>query len=152
MIRMSRTFALLLFCAITLPIFSYAQAAPGTSDRPFVVEYYYKAKWGHADEFLKLFKKNHYPLLKKGVESGRVVKVWMDQPRYHTTEDGRWDFRVTIVFKNATVANEPVDESALRKQMYPDQETFQREEQRRFEILDAHWDLPVKTVDLDANP
>jgi hypothetical protein len=24
-----------------------------------------------------------------------------------------------------------------------------REEQRRFEILDAHWDLPVKTVDLD---
>jgi hypothetical protein len=65
-IRMSRTFALLLFCAITLPIFSYAQAAPGTSDRPFVVEYYYKAKWGHADEFLKLFKKNHYPAAQEG--------------------------------------------------------------------------------------
>jgi len=25
-----------------------------------------------------------------------------------------------------------------------------REEQRRFEVLDAHWDVPVKTVDLDA--
>jgi len=24
------------------------------------------------------------------------------------------------------------------------------EEQRRFEILDAHWDLPVKDVDLEA--
>jgi hypothetical protein len=150
-IRMSRAFAFLLFFAITLPIASQAQIA-STPDRPFVVEYYYKAKWGHADEFLRLFKKNHYPLLKKGVESGRVTKVWMDQPRYHTTEDGRWDFRVTIVFKNATVANEPVDESALQKQMYPDQETFQREEQRRFEILDAHWDLPVKMVDLDAKP
>ncbi len=148
-IRMIRVFALLLFFAITLPIVARAQAAPATSDKPFVVEYYYKAKWGHADEFLKLFKKNHYPLLKKGVESGRVVKVWMDQPRYHTTEDGRWDFRVTIVFKNATVANESVDESALQKQMYPDQETFQREEQRRFEILDGHWDLPVKTVELE---
>jgi hypothetical protein len=148
-IRMSRTFATLLFFAIAVPIISRAQAAPATSDKPFVVEYYYKAKWGHADEFLKLFKKNHYPLLKKGVESGRVVKVWMDQPRYHTTEDGRWDFRVTIVFKNATVANESVDESVLQKQMYPDQETFQREEQRRFEILDGHWDLPVKTVDLE---
>jgi hypothetical protein len=149
-IRMFRFYVSLLFFAIALPILSYAQVAPATSDRPFVIEYYYKAKWGHADEFLKLFKKNHYPLLKKGVESGRVVKVWMDQPRYHTTEDGRWDFRVTIVFKNAALANEPVDESALQKQMYPDQETFQREEQRRFEILDAHWDLPVKPMDLDA--
>jgi len=29
---------------------------------------------------------------------------------------------------------------------------FQREEQRRFEIIDAHWDLPVKAMDLDAKP
>jgi hypothetical protein len=150
--RMFRVLMLFLFCTIILSVSSYAEAAPATSDKPFVIEYYYKAKWGHADEFLKLFKKNHYPLLKKGVESGRVVKVWMDQPRYHTTEDGRWDFRVTIVFKNSTVANEPFDEAALQKQLYPDQETFQREEQRRFEILDAHWDLPIKTMDLDAKP
>jgi len=130
----SRAFALLLFVTITLPIASHAQVAPATSDKPFVVEYYYKAKWGHADEFLRLFKKNHYPVLKK------------------ETEDGRWDYRVTIVFKNAAVANETFDEAALQKQMYPDQETFQREEQRRFEILDGHWDLPVKAVDVDAKP
>ena len=71
--------------------------APG---QPYVIEYYYKTKWGHADEFLRLFKKNQYPLLKKEVEMGRMLKVWMDQPRYHVTEDGRWDYRVTIVFKN----------------------------------------------------
>src|SRR5581483_10824449 len=117
--------------------------------KPFVVEYYYKAKWGHADEFLRLFKKNHYPLLKKQVEMGRMLKVWMDQPRYHATEDGRWDYRVTIVFKNATVANEPFDEDALKKQLWPDQSTYEKEEQRRFEILEAHWDLPVKTLDLE---
>ena len=28
-----------------------------TADRPFVVEYYYKAKWGYAEEFIRLFKK-----------------------------------------------------------------------------------------------
>jgi hypothetical protein len=122
---------------------------PMPTDQPFVVEYYYKARWGYADEFLKLFKKNHYPLLKKQVELGRMVKVWMDQPRYHTTEDGRWDYRVTIVFKNATVANEAFDEDSLKKQLFPDQEAYQHEEQRRFTILEAHWDLPVKTVDLD---
>jgi hypothetical protein len=126
---------------------AFAQAA---TDRPFMVEYYYKTKWGHADEFLRLFKKNHYPLLKKEVEMGRMNKVCMDQPRYHTTEDGRWDYRVTIVFKNASVANEPFDEDALKKQLFPDQETYQREEQRRFEILDAHWDLPVRAVELEG--
>jgi hypothetical protein len=125
-----------------------AQTVP-PSDKPFVVEYYYKARWGYADEFLKLFKKNHYPLLKKEVEMGRMLKVWMDQPRYHTTEDGRWDYRVTIVFKNAAVANEDLDETAIKKQLWPDQETYEREEQRRFTILEAHWDLPVKTVELD---
>ena len=66
----------------------FSQTAPGAPGQPFVIEYYYKAKWGHADEFLRLFKKNHYPLLKKQVEMGRMLKVWMDQPRYQTTEDG----------------------------------------------------------------
>jgi hypothetical protein len=152
LIRTSLALALLFLLSIVLPTASHTQAASTASDRPFAVEYYYKAKWGHADEFLKLFKKNHYPVLKKEMEMGRIAKVWMDQPRYHTTEDGRWDFRVTIVFKNATVANEPFDEAALQKQMYPDQDTFQREEQRRFEILDGHWDLPVKTVDIEVKP
>jgi hypothetical protein len=147
--RASRIFAPLLFLAVLLPLTVNAQSGATSADQHFVVEYYYKTKWGHADEFLKLFKKNHYPVLKKEVEMGRMVKVWMDQPRYHTTEDGRWDFRVTIVFKNATVANEPFDEAALQKQLFPDQDTFHKEEQRRFEILDAHWDLPIKTLDLE---
>jgi hypothetical protein len=142
--------------AVLLAVFVLVSFLPSqaqsSSGQPFVVEYYYKAKWGHADEFLKLFKKNHYPLLKKEVEMGRMLKVSVDQPRYHTTEDGRWDFRVTIVFKNATVADEPFDEVQLKKELWPDQATYEREEQRRFEILDSHWDLPVKNVEIDAKP
>jgi len=140
--------SLLTLCLTAVP--QTAAAAQGSEEKPFVIEYYYKAKWGHADEFLRLFKKNHYPLLKKEVELGRMLKVWVDQPRYHTTEDGRWDYRVTIIFKNATVANEAFDEDALKKQLFPDQDTYSKEEQRRFEILDAHWDLPVKALDLEG--
>lgn len=125
-------------------------AASG-KDQPYVIEYYYKTKWGHAEEFLALFKKNHYPVLKKEIELGRMVRVSMTVPRYHTTEDGRWDYRVTIVFKSAAVANDNFDSSALIKQLYPDQETYKKEEQRRFEILEAHWDLPIKDADLDAH-
>jgi hypothetical protein len=141
--------ALVLAAATVAPVAIQAQTASPSADKPFVVEYYYKTKWGNAEEFLKLFKKNHYPLLKKQVEMGRMVKVWIDQPRYHSTEDGRWDYRVTIVFKNATVANEAFDEDALKKQLFPDQDAYQHEEQRRFAILDAHWDVPIKTVELD---
>jgi hypothetical protein len=136
--------------------FSTSAMAQGTAtataaqDKPFVVEYYYKVKWGYADEFITLFKKNHYPLLKKQVEMGRMLQVSAAAPRYHMTEDGRWDYRVTIVFKSATVANDGFDEKTLIEQLYPDQATYKKEEQRRFEILDAHWDLPLKDVELNA--
>src|SRR5258705_11603368 len=142
----------LLLALLTLPMFPATLPAQNadTPGKPFVVEYYYKTKWGSADEFLQLFKKNHYPLLKKQVEMGRMLKVWMDQPRYHTTEDGRWDYRVTIVFKNSTVANEPFDEDAIKKQLWPDQAAYKKEEQRRFEILLSHWDLPIRAVDLEG--
>ena len=139
-----------LFTATFFPHISAAQNAPASSDSPYVIEYYYKAKWGHADEFLSLFKKNHLPVLKKEMELGRILHVTLASPRYHATEDGRWDFRVTITFKNAAIANDNFDSAALTKQLFPDQDTFKKEEQRRFEILDAHWDLPLKDVPLDS--
>ena len=141
---------------IAFPVSSALQAQTNSSqqqnaaDKPFVIEYYYKVKWGHAEEFIALFKKNHYPVLKKEIELGRIIKVFAQVPRYHTTEDGRWDFRTTIVFKNAQIANDNFDSAPLLKQLFPDQDSYKKEEQRRFEILDAHWDLPIKDFDLDA--
>jgi hypothetical protein len=128
--------------------FAQPPAAP-KADAPYVVEYYYTAKWGYADDFIRLFKKNHYPLLKKQVESGRILKVSAVKPRFHATEDGRWDYRVTLVFKNVLAAHESSGEDALKRQLFPDQDTFQREEQRRFEILLAHWDVPIADVSLE---
>ncbi len=152
----SRVMIAVLGLLLTLwPGFGNVHANPGAmaanaNEQPYAIEYYYKAKWGHAEEFLTLFKKNHYPVLKKEIELGRMLKVSMTVPRYHTTEDGRWDYRVTIVFKSAAIANDNFDSAPLIKQLYPDQETYKKEEQRRFEILDAHWDLPIKDVDLDT--
>jgi hypothetical protein len=126
-----------------------AQGAPPQmgADQPYTMEYYYKVQWGHQQEFLQLFLKNHYPLLQKNVESGRMLSVRIEQPANHTTEDGRWDFRVTIRFKNSTVATTSnPDEDRLLKQLWPDQEKYKREEQRRFEILMGHWDLPVTDI------
>ena len=122
---------------------------PSRTEQPYVVEYYYQARWGYADEFIRLFRKNHFPVLRKEMESGRILSVTANAPRFHGTEDRRWDYRVTIVFRNAQVASTPdPNADANLRQLFPDQETFRREEQRRFEILVAHWDVPIVTVDL----
>jgi hypothetical protein len=84
------------------------------------------------------------------MELGRILKVFAVAPRYHTTEDGRWDYRTTIIFKSAEIAHDTFDSAALLRQLFPDQDAYKREEQHRFEILDAHWDVPIKDVDLDA--
>jgi hypothetical protein len=119
-----------------------------TQDEPFVADYYYKAKWGYADEFIMLFKKNHYPILKKQIETGRILSVTAVKPRYHSTEDGRWDYRVTIVFKNMAASLDQASEEPIIKKLYPDQDTYKREEQRRFEILIGHWDTPIVAIPL----
>jgi hypothetical protein len=126
-----------------------AQGAPpqGGSDQPYTVEYYYKCQWGHQAEFKELFLKNHYPLLKKIESTGRILSVKIESPTLHTTEDGRWDFRVTIRYKNSTVGTTAnPDEEAFIKELWPDQKTYAKEEQRRFEILLGHWDLPVTDI------
>ena len=126
-----------------------AQGAPpqGSASAPYTMEYYYKTQWGRQQEFLQLFLKNHYPLLLKEVEQGRLMSVKIETPANHMTEESRWDYRVTLVFKNSTLATTTnPDEPALIRQLWPDQATFNREEQRRFEILLSHWDLPVSDV------
>jgi len=144
---MNKILIALLLAASTLPMLGQGAPPQGGPDQPYVMEYYYKTQWGHQQEFLQLFLKNHYPLLKKLIETGRAVGVKIETPANHLPEDARWDYRVTIRFKNSTVAttSNPSEESII-KQLWPDQDTYHREEQRRFEILLAHWDIPVTDI------
>jgi molybdopterin-guanine dinucleotide biosynthesis protein A len=131
---------------ITIQTTLYAQ---GTTDETFTIENYYKAKWGYAEEFISLYKKNHYPLLKKALEKGDLISIKADKPRQHASEDGRWDYRVTLVFKNMQAAFDPNLTEPYKKALYPDLDKLKKEEQRRFEILLAHWDVEVQSVDLE---
>ena len=144
---MKHLFASIGLAIVSLPLFGQGAPPQGAPDQPYTVEYYYKTQWGHQQEFLQLFLKNHYPLLKKNVDSGRMLSVKIETPANHITEEARWDYRVTIRFKNSTLATTAnPDEEKLIQQLWPDQATYKREEQRRFEILLAHWDLPVTEI------
>src|SRR5688572_3883120 len=125
--------------------YTFGQSAQET----FTIENYYKAKWGYADEFISLYKKNHFPLLKKALEKGDLISIKAEKPRQHASEESRWDYRVTLVFKNVQAAFDPNLTEPYKKTLYPDLEKLKKDEQRRFEILLAHWDVEVQTVDLE---
>ena len=120
--------------------------AQTTAAKGYAVEYYYKVKWGHFDEFKTLYVKNHYPILLREQKMGRIVSMNAAYPVYHAGENARWDMRFTIVWKDAATANDDFDSSVIAKELYPNQATFKAEEQRRFELLLEHMDVPV-TID-----
>lgn len=127
-----------------------AQNKNTDSDSYFITENYYKIKWGNAEEFINLWKKNHYPLLKKTMENGNIISVKAEKPVLHSGEDTRWDFKVTIVWKNAELGVGKEDPTLrYKKQLYPDLDKLQKDEQYRFSLLIAHWDVIIENVAVD---
>ncbi len=136
--------------AITTPMRAQAPAAQSAARTERTAWYFYRVKWGFQDEFVDLFLKNHYPVLKAQMKTGRIVAVRAFVPSYHGDGRADWTFAVAITYKDTAAMTGPNDEAAIARQLYPDQAKFAKEEQRRFEILDAHWDVPLNEMDLDA--
>ena len=125
-----------------------APAAQSASQSERTVWYFYRVKWGFQDEFVGLFRKNHYPVLQAQVQSGRMTSVRAFVPTYHGDGRADWTFAVAITFKDSAAMNAPSGEDEIVRTLFPDQNTFRKEEQRRFELLDAHWDVPLNELDL----
>ena len=109
--------------------------------------YFYRVKWGFQDEFVALFAKNHLPVLREEMKTGRIKDVRTYVPTYHGDGRADWTFAVAITYKDTAAMMAPSD-AAIPQRLYPDQATFKKEEQRRFEILDAHWDVPLNELTL----
>ncbi len=127
-----------------------APAAQAASRAERTVWYFYRVKWGFQDEFVRLFQKNHYPVLKEQTKSGRIKDVRTYVPTYHGDGRADWTFAVVITYRDTAAMMGPSGDDEIVRRLYPDAAGFAREEQRRFEILDAHWDVPLNELDLDA--
>ena len=139
----------LFFLTFNLCIVYFSKAQQPTDGGKFTIENYYKTKWGFADEFINLWKANHYPLLKKAIEKGDIISVVAEKPKLHSGEDTRWDFRVTIVFKNSEKAFDANLTEPYKKSIYPDLDKLKKDEQHRFELLLAHWDVMTEKVPVE---
>lgn len=126
---------------IAQPLAASAAAEPL---EPFVIEYYYKAKWGHAAEFIELFRRNYLPQIVEMERQGRVLAWIAHTPRHHASEESRWDFRMQITWRDVVTAHDDHHPEEVIARLFPDRERHKAEEQRRFELLLAHWDVLVE--------
>jgi hypothetical protein len=116
--------------------------------KPVEVAYFYKVKWGCQDEFMALFRKNHYPLLKAQVESGRLLGIRAYTPKFHGDGRNDWTFMTVLTFRDWEALGAS-SEKELAERLFPDRDAFQREERRRFEIVEAHWDTPLREAPME---
>lgn len=105
--------------------------------------YFYRTRWGAHDEFVALFRKNHWPILRDQLEAGRFTAVEMATPRFHGDGRADWDVLVSITYRD-WAAIEDHSEAEIARRLFPDQDRFRAEEQRRFELLDGHWDVVLE--------
>lgn len=119
-----------------------------TVSKERTVWYFYRVKWGKQQEFVELFKKNHYPILKEQM-GDRLVDFKAYVPLHHGDGRADWTFATELVFKDDVQFMTPAPEEAIARRLYSDLETFHEEERYRFEILDAHWDIPLTEVPME---
>ncbi len=122
-------------------------AGDAGSASPVTVAYFYRARWGAHDEWLELFLRNHWPVLREQIGSGRFLDVRLHTPRFHGDGRADWTALVTITYRD-WAAMEAHSEEAIKARLFPDQARFRDEERRRFELLDAHWDVPLAETPL----
>ncbi len=153
---MMRSARLVTFAALSLmvaapaaPLRGQAPAAQSASAGERTVWYFYRVKWGYQDEFVDLFRRNHLPVLKAQIPS-RLTSVRTYVPTYHGDGRADWTFAVEITYRDAAALVGPSGEEAIQRKLFPDRATFLKEEQRRFEILDAHWDVPLNLLSADG--
>jgi hypothetical protein len=105
--------------------------------------------YGFHDEWFRIFRKYQAAILERQKQLGYVKDYTISAPGPHTSEDSCWDYRVVIT-RASHDAPPGHSESDVAKQLFPDQEAFRRDENRRWELTTNHWDLPIHQVDPDA--
>jgi hypothetical protein len=143
---MMRT-AIRAFFLLAIAILPFRVASGQQTNSTYIVEWVYKVKWGYQDEFWQIFQKYQIATLNKEKELGGVLKYEVFRPGLHTSEDHRWDYRIVIYYKDVASSSEG---SKVEKQLFPDQAKMKREEQRRWELTEVHWDLPIRQIDPNA--
>ncbi len=136
----------------TLPASTGAGQAGGVQPAagpPVTVEYYYKLVPGGASEWLALYLKNHNPILRQMMKEGLILSEKAYERRFHA-QSPAWDYKVVMVWRDwAALQQASAREPEIIRSLYPNKPDHDREEKRRWELTERHWDDVLREVALD---
>lgn len=128
---------------------SEAQAVAGRADpnKPQVEVSYYKVPPGKQDEWLALYRKYHYPIMKAQLEKGQVLSEQLFTRKLHQVSPD-WDFMIIIVTPSPAQAKKDTEtRGQLIRRLFPDVDDYVKGETARWALTVAHWDDDLLELD-----
>lgn len=119
-----------------------SQAVAGRADpnKPQVEVSYYKVPPGRQDEWLALYHKYHYPIMKYSIEKGLVISEQLFTRQQHELSPD-WDFMIIIVTPPPSKAkHDDKTRGEVIRQLFPDVDDYVRGEKERWALTLLHWD------------
>jgi hypothetical protein len=139
---------------VSLGVLATARVVEGAGSAPVTVEYYYKIvpggmMPGGPSEWLSLYLKNHHPILQQLKKKGLILSEKVYERRFHA-ESPAWDYKVVMVWRDWAALDEAgAHEPEIIRALFPDKAAHDREEKRRWELTEKHWDDVLKEVPVD---
>jgi hypothetical protein len=130
------------------------EALQVAQNEPWAVEVYYEIRDGYEQEFLELYRKNHWPVLNGEIEDGSLISVEVHMQMFSPPGPHQWDFRVTQVFTNMLYHHGLLDrkQDEIISRLYPDRDLFDEEEAYREELIEYATILEGTRISTDGWP
>ena len=117
-------------------------------DRAVIEESYYKIKGGLTAEWLNLYKKNHLSILRELQKERIIESIELYEISYHR-DVGGYNYKAILRLKNWSALDEMNKRfDKVRETLFPDKAAFDKEESRRWEITEHHWDDVIRPVQI----
>jgi len=135
--------------ALSFILILFLSAPVWSQPREVIEVSYYKIKGGSKSEWLGLYKKNHLPILQDHQKAGVIQSIEVNEVAFHQS-DPAWDYQVVMRMKTWAAMDEMSKrEDEVKRRLYPNKEPFDKEENRRWELTERHWDEVIRPVKLD---
>jgi len=151
---MNKAFRILGILILGLGALVSAWGAEGADGKSVTVEYYYKIvpggmMPGGPSEWLSLYLRNHHPILRQLKKDGLILSERIYERRFHA-ESPAWDYKVVMVWRDwAALEESGKREPEIIRSLFPDKAAHDREEKRRWELTEKHWDDVLKEVPVE---
>jgi hypothetical protein len=143
--------ALGLVCGTSLPARAQGNNGAGTG-KPTVHVDFYRLPPGRQDEWLALYKKWHYPIMKYQKEHGQVTSETVYTRAVHELSPN-WDIAIVIISPPPEkMPKADKSRQELIRSLYPNLDEYVAAEKQRWALTLEHWDEQWVEVDIEKTP